>query len=148
MSTYTQIVYHLVFGTKNKEKTLTKTNREELYKYIFGICRRKNCHLYRIGGTEDHIHIVTHLHPNVALSELVKEIKIASTLFAKEKKLFPHFKGWQSGYGAFTYNHSAKDELIEFVINQEEYHRINTFEDEYLALLKEHNVEVDMQYFK
>lgn len=148
MSTYTQIVYHLVFGTKNKEKTLTKANREELYKYIFGICKRKNCHLYRIGGTEDHIHILTHLHPSVALSDLVKDIKVASTLFAKEKKLFPQFSGWQSGYGAFTCSEKDKNALIEFVINQEEFHRNSTFEDEYLALLKEHNVEVDMQYFK
>ncbi len=148
MSTYTQIIYHLVFSTKNREKTLTKTNREELYKYIFGICRRKNCHIYRIGGTEDHIHIITSLHAGTALAELVKETKIASTLFAKEKKLFPHFKGWQSGYGAFTCSEKDKDALIEYVINQEEFHRINTFEDEYLALLKEHNVEVDMQYFK
>ncbi len=148
MSTYTQILYHLVFSTKGREKTISKGNRETLYKYISGICSRKKCHLYRIGGTEDHVHIITHLHPSLALSELVKEIKVASTLFAKEKRLFPNFRGWQAGYGAFTYSIEAKQNLIDYVINQEEHHKVKDFESEYLQLLKEHDVEVDMKYFK
>ena len=148
MPTYTQILYHLVFSTKGREKTLTKDKREDLYKYIFGILKRKQCNLYRVGGTEDHIHIITQVHARVALAELVKEIKVASTLFAKEKKLFPHFKGWQSGYGAFTYNIDQKDNLIDYVIDQEEIHSKKPFEEEYLDLLKEHSVDVDMRYFK
>ena len=74
MSTYTQILYQLVFSTKNKERTLIKDKREDLYRYIWGILKNQKCHLYRIGGVEDHIHIITHLHPSVALAKLIKDI--------------------------------------------------------------------------
>ena len=109
MSTYTQIIYQIVFGTKRRERTLTKDKRDDLYKYISGVLKNKNCHLYRIGGVEDHIHILTDLHPAVSLSSLVKDIKLSSTAYIKESKMFPQFDGWQNGYGAFTYSIREKD---------------------------------------
>ncbi len=146
MSTYTQILYQIVFSTKYRGNTLTKEDRKDFYKYIWGILEQKKCHLYRINGTENHIHILTHLHPSIALSELVKDIKVAGSKFIKEKKLFPEFNGWQVGYGAFTYSIGKKDALIEYIKNQEEHHRILTFEEEYKALLKEHNIEFDDKF--
>ena len=78
-------------------------------------CFLKNnkCHLYRINGVEDHLHIVTHLQPSVALSALVKDIKVASAIHCKDNDLFPGFSGWQQGYGAFTYSTKDKVRLIE-----------------------------------
>ena len=146
MSTYTQILYQIVFSTKFRERTLTKADRPELFKDIWGILKNKKCHLYRINGVEDHIHIVTDIHPTVALSTLVKDIKLASTSFIKEKGIFPHFGGWQDGYGAFTYHISAKDALIEYVKNQEEHHAIVSYHDELKALLEEHGVNYDEKY--
>jgi putative transposase len=146
MSTYTQIIYQIVFGTKYRKPVLTKANREELFKYIWGIIKSKKCHLYRINGVEDHLHIVTHLHPSVALSSLVKDIKVASSIYIKEKNLFEEFVGWQDGYGAFTYTIKEKDRLIAYVKNQEEHHRKKTFKDEYIELLKEHGVDYDEKY--
>jgi putative transposase len=146
MSTYTQIIYQIVFGTKFREPTLSADNREELFKYISGILEEKKCHLYRINGVEDHIHIVTYLHPTVALSSLVKDIKVASSKYIKEKGLFKKFRGWQEGYGAFTYTMKEKDRLIEYVKNQEEHHRKKGFREEYQDLLKEHGVEYDEKY--
>lgn len=146
MSTYTQIIYQIVFGTKNREKTLQKNMRDELFKYITGLLENKKCHLYRIGGVEDHIHIATHVHPSVALAALVKDIKLASTAYIKENNLFPRFRGWQEGYGAFTYSISAKENLISYIMNQEEHHRMRTFEDEYMALLHTHDVKFNKEY--
>lgn len=88
MSTYTQILYQIVFSTKNREKTLTKENRPDLYKDIWGVLKNKKCHLYQIGGIEDHLHIITSIHPSIALATLVKDIKLGSTSFIKEKKYF------------------------------------------------------------
>ncbi|HMV08375.1 MAG TPA: IS200/IS605 family transposase [Cyclobacteriaceae bacterium] len=85
MSTYTQIIYQIIFSTKNREQTLAANTRHELFKYISGILANYKCHLYQINGVEDHIHILTHLHPSIALSDLVKDIKLASTKFIKEK---------------------------------------------------------------
>lgn len=146
MSTYTQIIYQIVFGTKNREPTLTKENRDELFKYIWGLLENKKCHLYRINGVEDHLHIVTHLHPTVSLASLVKDIKLASTEYIKVNQLFKSFKGWQDGYGAFTYSIKEKERLIAYVKNQEEHHRVKTFREEYISLLEEHGVAFDEKY--
>ena len=132
MSAYTQILYQIVFATRGSERALAPNNRHQLFKYICGILQNKKCHLYRINGVDDHIHILTHLHPTVALSDLVKGIKVASSDFIKENNLFDNFNAWQEGYGAFTYSISAKDNLIEYIKNQAEHHKkfsfaMNTF---------------------
>lgn len=146
MSTYTQILYQIVFGTKYREKVLLKDGRDELFKYITGLIKNKNCHLYIINGVENHIHIVTHLHPTVSLSSLVKDIKLASSIYIKENNLFKDFINWQEGYGAFTYSIKEKDRLIEYVKNQEEHHRKKSFREEYVKLLGEHGIEFDEKY--
>ena len=146
MSTYTQILYQLVFSTWSREKTLSENKREELYKYIAGILKNKKCHLYRINGVEDHLHIVTHIHPTVALSGLIKDIKLASSDWIKANKIFNNFNGWQDGYGAFTYSIKEKDTLIEYVKNQREHHRVKTFTEELIELLNEHGIEYDEKF--
>jgi len=147
MSTYTQILYQIVFGTKNHLHTLNDDeNRTELFKYIYGILKNKKCHLYRLGGISDHLHIVTHLHPSIALADLIKDIKLASTEHIKKKNLFPEFTGWQEGYGAFTYSIKEKQPLINYVQNQAEHHKIVTFREEFIALLKDHGIEFDEKY--
>ncbi len=146
MSTYTQILYQIVFSTYKRESTLTKKNREQLFRYIWGILKNKKCHLYRLNGIEDHIHIVTHIHPTVAPAYLVKDIKLAASDFIKANKLFSSFNGWQEGYGAFTYAITEKDRLIEYVKNQETHHHKMGFVEEYVKLLNEHNIEFDPKY--
>ena len=146
MSTYTQILYQIVFSSKNREKTMIESGQERLYGFIIGILKNKDCHLYRINGIEDHIHIATHIHPSVALASLVKDIKLAASDFIKDNKIFPCFNGWQVGYGAFTYSISAKENLIQYIINQKEHHKKLTFREEYIKLLKEHNIEFDERY--
>ena len=122
MSPYTQILYQLVFGTKNHERTLDEECRPELFKYISGILENKNCHLCQINRVEDHLRILTHIHPSVSLADLIKDIKVAGSKFIKEKIIFPNFKGWQDGYGAFAYSLNRKDVLVNYIKNQEEHH--------------------------
>lgn len=147
MSTYTQTLYQIVFSTKYREKSLSKNNRIILFKYMSGLLSNKKCHVYRINGIEDHLHIITHIHPSIALSSLVRAIKVSSALFIKEQKLFSHFHSWQDGYGAFTYGIQDKDRLIEYVINQESHHKTKSFKEEYLDLLNEHGIVLDEKYF-
>lgn len=147
MSTYTQILYQIVFSTKRRERTLTNPDRQELFKYISGLCKNKNCHLYRINGVEDHLHILTHLHPSLSLSSFVKDIKLASTDYIKKNNILPQFAGWQEGYGAFTYSVKEKDKLINYVMNQEEHHRTKTFKEEYVEFLDYHEIDFDEKYF-
>ncbi len=87
-----------------------------------------------------------YLHPNVALSSLVKDIKVASSGFIKQNSLFTNFSGWQDGYGAFSYSFAEKGRLIEYIKNQEAHHSTISFRDELTAILKEHGVEFDEKY--
>jgi REP element-mobilizing transposase RayT len=97
MSTHLKIIYHIVFSTKNREPTLVANKRDDLYRYIWGALKNKKCHLFRIGGIEDHLHILTSLHPTIALASLVKDIKLSCSKMIKEEGLFLGFSGWQNG---------------------------------------------------
>ena len=140
MGTYTQLLYQIVFSTKHREPTLIKENREELFRFIWGILEKKNCRLYRINGVEDHLHILTHIHPTISLSSLIKDIKVSSALHIKNQKLFHDFTSWQEGYGAFSYNIQEKEKLINYIKNQEAHHHKIDFRNEYMELLKENEI--------
>ena len=92
-----------------------EAQREEFFRYTWGIIRNKDSHLYRINAVEDHVHILTSVHPSVALADFVKDIKVATSVWIKEKDLFPGFTTWQEGYGGFTASHADKDRLIEYI---------------------------------
>ena len=146
MSTYTQLIYHIVFTTKNRERTLSANQRKRLFAYIHQLLSNKNCHLYRINGIEDHLHILTHIHPTISIASLVKDIKLASSDFIHKEKVFPNFKGWQEGYGVFTESIKSKERLINYIKNQEIHHQTCSFLDEYKSLLREFEIEFDEKY--
>ncbi len=143
---YRQIFYQIVFGTKNRKPTINKESETELYKYISGIIKNKKCKLYRINGIEDHIHIMSDLHPTICLSDYVKDIKVASSIWMKESGKFPLFEGWQDKYGAFTYSIRERDMIISYIKNQKEHHKTESFYDEFKRLLIENGIEFDEKY--
>lgn len=148
MSSYVQVLYQIVFCTKYRRPTLIKPGRERLFKYIWGICKRRRCHLYRINGIEDHIHLIVRVHPSVALADLVREIKVAASQYIKEEGIFPDFTCWQTGYAAFSYTPEALPNLIRYVKNQEVHHGRESSKEELVRLLAEHEVEYDPQYLE
>jgi len=93
MSAYRQILYHIVFRTKGSEKTINHEHRVDLYQYFWGIVKNKKCVLFRINGMEDHIHILSDLHPSVALADYIRDIKVSSSKWIKNSGLFPDFNG-------------------------------------------------------
>jgi putative transposase len=146
MGAHRQIFYHIVFGTKNRKPTIPATYEEELYKYIWGIIINKNCMLYRINGIEDHLHIMSDLHPSISLSNYIKDIKVASSLWMKQGNKFPAFEGWQDGYGAFTYSVRDRDKIINYIKKQKEHHKTESFDDEFRRLLIENEIKFDEKY--
>jgi putative transposase len=147
MSSYRQHLYHIVFRTKQNLPTIKQDHVNELYSYINGICKHKNCHLYRINGIENQIHILTDMHPSVAPADFVRDVKVSSSLWIKNSKLFPAFKGWEDGYGSFTCSYSDINRLIEYIKNQKEHHKKLTFEEEYRLILMESGITPDEKYF-
>lgn len=147
MPSYRQIFYQIVFGTKYRKPTINAVYDDLLYSYIARIIKNKKCFPYNINGIEDHIHIMSDLHPSIALSDYVKDIKIASSIWMKEGARFPDFEGWQDGYGAFTYSIRERDMIINYIKNQKQHHKKENFETEYRRLLIDNDLEIDERYF-
>jgi putative transposase len=125
MAAFRQIFYQIVFSTKFREATINETYETELYKYIWGIINTHKCKMYRINSLPDHIHIFTDLHPSISLSDFVKSIKVASSIWMKASGKFPKFTFWQEGYGAFTYSIREKDMIINYIKNQKNTIKLN-----------------------
>ncbi len=147
MSSYRQLLYHVVFRTKNSIPSLNNENAEQLFSYINGIIRNKQSHLYRVNGTENHLHILTDLHPSVALADFMRELKASTSKWIKEKGIFPLFDGWAEGYGSFTCSYYDMGELVEYIRNQQEHHRKKSFEEEYRSLILMAGIKIDEKYF-
>jgi len=147
MSSYRQLLYHIIFRTKDSKPTLSRDWAEELYSYFGGIIRNKNSQLYQINGVANHLHILTDIHPSLALSDFVREMKVSSSVWIKEKTICSSFSGWAEGYGSFTCSYMDLGRLIDYVKNQEEHHKKRTFEEEYRNLIMESGVKIDERYF-
>ncbi len=145
-NTYTQLTIHIVFAVKHREYTIKKQYRPELFKYITGIITNKNHKLLAINGVSDHVHILFGLNPTVALSDIVRDIKNNSSKFINEEQWMPGHFEWQSGYGGFSYSRSQRSDVINYIENQEEHHKKNSFRTEYLNILKKFEIEFEEQY--
>jgi REP element-mobilizing transposase RayT len=145
-NTYTQITIHLIFAVKNRENLLKKTIRPELFKYMTGIVTNKNNKLLAINGVADHVHLLIGLSPTTALSDLVRDIKNNSSKFINQRELVSGNFRWQTGYGAFSYSRSQRPNVIKYIENQEEHHKVKTFREEYLEVLQKFDVEYDSEY--
>ena len=145
-NTFTQIYYHVVFSTKERRRVLFSERREDLYSYIWGIHRNLGCRLHRIGGVEDHVHILVSIPTTLSMADYVKEVKTGATKWIKSENVFPDFTGWQDGYGAFSVSRDHKEELAEYIKNQAEHHKTVSFLDEYKRLLLEAGIPFDEKY--
>jgi len=148
MRSYTQLIYHVVFAKKDRRLAITKNEERRLYTYIWNLLKAIGCHVYRIGGIEDHIHILTDIHQSLALSDVKRDIKANSSRFIRENNLFPKFEGWQAGYGAFTCSYEQLNILTNYIKNQKEHHKKMSSKEELRNILKEHNIDYDEQYFQ
>lgn len=145
-NTYTQMYIQIVFAVKRRQNLIQKKWKDELHKYICGIVNGKGQKVYAIGGVEDHIHILVSIKPNIAISDLVRDIKANSSKWINENEFVRGKFQWQEGFGAFSYAQSQLDNVIAYVNNQEQTHQKKTFKDEYLILLQKFDIEYDEKY--
>jgi REP element-mobilizing transposase RayT len=144
--TFSQIYIQVVFAVKGRESLIHHSWEEELNKYITGIVTNKEQKLLAINGMPDHTHILIGMRPSCCLSDLVREIKKASNEFINQKRFVPGKFQWQEGYGAFSYSHSALDDVIAYIQNQKEHHRKKTFQEEYKEFLTKFQIEHKDEY--
>lgn len=144
---YTQLLYHIVIRTKYSKNTIPNEYSEELYKYITGFVKNKKSNMYQINGTENHIHILVSLHPTISISNFVKELKNSTNYWIKNHNGFKDFESWGKKYGAFSCSIKEKSNIINYIANQRVHHAKTSFEDEYIKLINEAEIEIDPIYF-
>ncbi len=105
-----------------------------------------NCKTIIVNGVQDHVHCFVGLRPAVSVSELMKTVKAKSSKYINDHALTPERFEWQEGYGVFSYHQSLIHTVFNYIQNQERHHSVQTFNEEYLSLLKEFKVEYDEQY--
>jgi REP element-mobilizing transposase RayT len=142
--TYTQLFYHLVFSTKNREPLILPEWRPDLHAYIGGIVRNRRGELIAAGGIPDHIHLLARLPADRAVADAVRDIKAVSS--GRRHENGDTAFAWQGGYGAFTVSKSMVETVSRYIDRQEERHRTQTFREEFLDLLRRHGVEYDERY--
>ena len=143
---YVNLIYHIVFSTKDRKPILTPNHRSDLYKYIGGIVRQRRGMGIAINGTADHVHLLARLRQDKALSDLIRDFKADSSGWMHN--VFPDLEdfNWQRGYGAFTVSASQVESVTQYIANQEAHHRKQSFEEEFIAMLKLNEIEFDMKY--
>ncbi|MDQ8189255.1 IS200/IS605 family transposase [Roseibacillus persicicus] len=141
-----RVLIHTVFSTKNRLPFLQDVSlRDELHSYLGGCAKRLDCQPVRVGGVEDHVHLLTVLSRTIAISEFVKEVKRNSTGWAKEREGMEDF-AWQAGYGCLSVSESQVELVSQYIEKQEEHYRKRTFQEEYRELLRRHGTEWDERY--
>ncbi len=142
--TYANLLYHIVFSTKNREPYLAEELRERIYKYICGTVRGLGGKCIEIGGIEDHVHLLVVLKPTMNMSKFIQDLKPNVTKWARAS-VHPTFE-WQNGYGAFTVSESQVEPVRKYIRNQKAHHSKRGFEDEFVALLDKSGVEYEREF--
>jgi len=144
-STHLSLHFHVVFSTKNRDPRIGSEWRDRLHAYLGGVARQSGAIAEAIGGVQDHVHLLLGLGATARLADVVRDIKAVSSSWV-HTEIGDHSFAWQEGYGAFTVSPSQRESVRNYIAKQEEHHRIKTFQDEYLELLKRCEVEFDERY--
>jgi REP element-mobilizing transposase RayT len=142
-----QVYLHVVFSTKHRYPWLkNKSLRHDVHAYLAATLNNMPCPCLLAGGAEDHIHILCRLGRQTTIADLVRDIKKASSSMLHDRE--PSLAGfhWQSGYGAFSISPSPVEPLRQYIENQEEHHRQESYQDEVRRLLAKYEVEYDERY--
>ena len=141
--TYTNIVIHLVFAVRHREALILPHFREELQKTMTGAFRKYGQKVLAIYCMPDHVHILFDHRPSIGLSDLVKYVKVATTMWIREKGFLKTPFHWQNGYGGFSFHGEDLDGIIHYIMNQEQHHREKKFRDEYKGILQRLQIDHD-----
>lgn len=146
MSTHQQLLYHIVFSTKGRKRLLHDGIRDSVFAYMAGTCKSLDGFALEVGGFYDHAHLFVRIPAKIAVADFVGRLKANTSKHINEQSGMLKRFAWQDGYGAFTVSPSMKDAVGSYIQKQMEHHRRDTFENEYLRLLKKHEVEYDERY--
>ena len=139
-----QVIVHIIFSTKNRQRLLSKKIQKELHCYLAVMIRNMGAIAFRIGGTDDHIHIACSLPRTISQSDFLKKIKHDSSHWLKVNKVRDF--SWQRGYGIFSVSQSQLENLLHYIDNQKKHHENLSFKEELLIFLQKYNIPYDEHY--
>ena len=137
---------HITFSTKYRQKFIAEEIENELYVYLGSVCKALNCQPIKIGGYDDHVHILCMLSKTITLSGLLEKVKSHSSKWIKTVDAGLQNFYRQDGYGAFSVNPAQIENVIRYISNQRDHHSAMTFETEYRKFLKKYKVDYDERY--
>ncbi len=140
------VILHLIFTTKDRHPFFNTEIRTLAHAYLATVARNMGCECYRVGGTEDHVHLAIRLSRTVTISDLVERLKSASSKWAKTHSTELDDFTWQRGYGCFSISPKDLDALTDYIDRQQEHHKKQSFQEEFRILLKKYDVEYDEAY--
>ena len=142
--TFSNLLTHLIFSTKDRAPLIRKDMRDELHAYLGGLTRELEGKAYGVNGTNDHVHMLVNLPPRVSVSDAMRFIKANSSAWARNrwKRVF----AWQLGYGAFSVSKSNAQQVLKYIADQESHHRRVAFREEFINLLQKHGIDYEERY--
>jgi REP element-mobilizing transposase RayT len=145
-NTFSQIYLQFVFAVKHRQSLIPKGHKEELHKYITGLVSKRKAKMLAVHCMPDHTHLFVGFKPVISISDFIKEIKVESNEFINNKKWVADKFRWQEGYGVFSYSHSHIGNVVKYIHNQEEHHRIKSFKHEYHDFLNKFDIRFEEKY--
>jgi putative transposase len=144
--TFTSLLCHVIFSTKEREPFLDEELRPRLFAYMGGVLREVGATGLVVNGPADHVHALVSIPATQAVSDMRRILKTNSSRWVHEQ--WPQKKefAWQSGYGAFSVSKSNVEEVRRYIENQEEHHKHVSFQDEFRAFLHRHGISFDERY--
>jgi len=138
--------YHLIWSTKERKPLILDEYKDRIFEYLGGSLRTLGCISLQTGGMNDHIHILAGIPPKLSISNVVRDIKIASSKWINTSLPKANEFSWQEGYGSFTVSKSQRKAVQEYILNQEQHHKTKSFRDEFIALLNLHEIAFDSEF--
>jgi REP element-mobilizing transposase RayT len=145
-NTYSQITIHAVFAVKHRENFIIKEWRDDLHRYISGIITNKGAKPLAVGGWKDHVHILYGMPVTMCIADFMSAVKANSSRWINEQHFVKGKFQWQEGYSAFSYSRSQRNIVINYIMNQEEHHKIKSFKEEYIKMLTDFEIDYDNKY--
>jgi putative transposase len=145
-NTFTNLNYHIIFSTRKRERLVMPAIEERVWSYLGGIAASMDAEPMRIGGVEDHIHLLLRIPAKHSVSKVVQTLKGSSSHWMNEEVMEHGHFAWQDGYAAFTVSKSSIAQVSEYIAGQREHHQTKDFKAEYISFLERHGVEYDERY--
>lgn len=143
--TFTKLLVHIVFSTKDREPLISQEDGERLHAYLGGIVRGEGCYAIAVGGVCDHVHLLVRLKPVTALADLMRILKSRSSAWASGELGIRGF-AWQEGYAAFSVSRSQEAAVAEYIAKQPEHHAKTDFRTELINFLDAHGIDFEHRY--